>query len=344
MQKNINVGLAFVAAAALLLALFAAFNVGNVPEARGTQNFGAATFGGAVNASRGITVTENISAGTGLQAAGDSIFWSDLTVDDDFYVDGNADLDGALDVDDNTDLDDTQVDGEFEVTGTSILTGEVTTGGDMTIGDDLEVTDDLTVNGDLYVTGYQWITATTMITGNTSVAGGITATENISAGTGIQAGGASYFWDNLGVEDDLDVGGNTDLDDTQVDGEFEVTGTSLLTGTVTAVGNVLVGDWLVAIEQTACVVFAGSSITPTGMYQPITSEAVVTTSTSIAIVDGVTIGQLLILINENAADAITVDDGGNTRLSGDAVLGPDDTLMLIWDGADWVEIAQANNT
>jgi len=180
--------------------------------------------------------------------------------------------------------------------------------------------------------------------GSVAVGGGITATENISVGTAIQVAGHSYYWDSVNIEDNLDVGGNTDLDDTQVDGEFEVTGTSLLTGTVTAVGNVLIGDWLVAVEQTACVVEAGTSITPTGMYQPITSEAVVTTSTSIAIVDGTVVGQLLILINENAADAITVDDGGNTRLSGDAVLGPDDTLMLIWDGADWVEIAQANNT
>ena len=50
------------------------------------------------------------------------------------------------------------------------------------------------------------------------------------------------------------------------------------------------------------------------------------------------------MVNENASDAITIDDGANTRLSGNAVLGNDDSLMLIWDGADWLEIAQADTT
>jgi len=103
-------------------------------------------------------------------------------------------------------------------------------------------------------------------------------------------------------------------------------------------------EFLAAEEQTVVVVGAGYSITPTGTYQPITSTARVTTSTSCAVISGTVNGQLLILVNENAADLITIDDGANTHLSGDALLGNDDTLMLIWDGADWLEIAQANNT
>jgi len=103
-------------------------------------------------------------------------------------------------------------------------------------------------------------------------------------------------------------------------------------------------EFLAAEEQAVVVVGSGLSITPTGTYQPITSTAWVTTSTSCAIISGTVEGQLLILVNENASDAITIDDAANTRLSGDAVLGNDDTLMLIWDGADWLEIAQADNT
>lgn len=103
-------------------------------------------------------------------------------------------------------------------------------------------------------------------------------------------------------------------------------------------------EFMAAAEQAAVVVTSGSTITPTGTYQPLTSTGAQTTSTSEAIADGTVIGQLLILVNENASSAITIDDGGNTKLSGDAVLGADDTLMLIWDGADWLEIAQSDNT
>ena len=98
------------------------------------------------------------------------------------------------------------------------------------------------------------------------------------------------------------------------------------------------------VEATPVAVTSGGTITATATYQPITSSGAVTTSTSTAIADGVKIGQILILVNENGSDVITIDDGGNTKLSGDAVLGAKDTLMLIWDGTDWVELAQANNT
>jgi len=98
------------------------------------------------------------------------------------------------------------------------------------------------------------------------------------------------------------------------------------------------------VEATPVVVSAGSTITALGTYQPLTSSGAVTTSTTTAIADGVKVGQILILVNENGSDVITIDDGGNTKLSGDAVLGAGDTLFLIWDGADWLEIAQANNT
>ena len=103
-------------------------------------------------------------------------------------------------------------------------------------------------------------------------------------------------------------------------------------------------EFVGATEQSAVVVTEGSTITPTGTYQPLTSSGAVTTSTSIAIADGSFVGQLLILVNENGSDEITIDNGGNTHLSADIVLGNDDTLMLLWDGADWLEIGGANNS
>jgi hypothetical protein len=99
-----------------------------------------------------------------------------------------------------------------------------------------------------------------------------------------------------------------------------------------------------AAEQTPLVLTEGGTITPTGTYQPITSATAITTSATTAIANGVKNGQLLILVNENASDAIIVKDSANTHLSGDLTLGNDDTLMLIWDGADWLEIGTSNNS
>ena len=103
-------------------------------------------------------------------------------------------------------------------------------------------------------------------------------------------------------------------------------------------------EFLAAEEQTALVIGAGETITPTGTYQPLTSAAAVTTSAVTAIADGAVNGQLLILANENITDTIIIKNGANTHLSGDITLGNDDTLTLMWDGADWLGIATMDNS
>ena len=109
-------------------------------------------------------------------------------------------------------------------------------------------------------------------------------------------------------------------------------------------GVVTISAFTAFAEGSVVVVTEGSTITPTGTYQPISSASGVTTSTSTAIADGTKVGQILILVNENASDVIVIDNGGNTHLSADISLGNDDTLMLIWDGADWLELATSNNS
>ena len=124
------------------------------------------------------------------------------------------------------------------------------------------------------------------------------------------------------------------------------TGLTVMSGgsTITA-GQVDIGDWLNLAAQTAVVVGAGGTITPTGVYQLLTSAGVVTTSTSNAVADGAETGDVLILRNANAADAITVDGvGGNVECKTDKALGPGDTLMLIWNGADWNCLSLSDNS
>lgn len=109
--------------------------------------------------------------------------------------------------------------------------------------------------------------------------------------------------------------------------------------------DVMAGGYFAAGEQSVCVVGTQFSITPTGTYQPITSTAAVSTSLTTAIISGTVNGQLLILANENATDAITIVDGANTKLGGDKVLtgGEGDNIYLVWDGADWLCIGYNDN-
>ena len=107
-------------------------------------------------------------------------------------------------------------------------------------------------------------------------------------------------------------------------------------------GNVQFEDFFGGEEGDALVLTEGATITPISSYSPITASAAVTTSTTTAIYSGTTTGDLLWIVNESANDII-IDDAANTNLSGNTTLGTADTLLLMWDGTDWLELGQADN-
>ena len=185
---------------------------------------------------------------------------------------------------------------------------------------DVETVDDVIVGDDCTVAGLATVGETLDVTGASDFTGEMTLVNVTASGT-------------------LDVAGVSTLA-----GPVDATGALTVTGVTTLASNVTAGGYFGLGEQTFISVTAGLSITPTSSYIGLRSAEAVTTGTTTAITDGDFVGQVLILVNENASDAITIDDGGNTQLSGDAVLGEGDTLMVIWDGADWLEVAQANNT
>lgn len=116
-----------------------------------------------------------------------------------------------------------------------------------------------------------------------------------------------------------------------------------VTDDLAVTGLMTVGEYGIYTEQTAVVVTEGNPITPTGTYQPINSASAVTTSTTCAVYSGTVNGQVVFLVNENASDAIIVDDGANTDLGGNVTLGAGDILKLLWDGANWLGLGTANN-
>ena len=77
----------------------------------------------------------------------------------------------------------------------------------------------------------------------------------------------------------------------------------------------------------------------------------VTLSATTAISDGKTAGDMLILEGRSNTYTVTVPNCANTVLGtgvacpnpSNRILGEDDILSLIWNGADWVEIGWANN-
>ena len=141
----------------------------------------------------------------------------------------------------------------------------------------------------------------------------------VMAGQGEQAitGSSVTGFTSVNVEQDLAVG-----DD--------------LTALDAAIGDLTADDWLILTPSTVISVTSGGIITPTGTLQGLTSGSAVTTSTSTAIANGTTSGQLLILFNKNTSDAITIDGAGaNVECGGNQALGPTDHLVLQWQTDDW---------
>ena len=60
---------------------------------------------------------------------------------------------------------------------------------------------------------------------------------------------------------------------------------------------------------------------------------------------GVVAGQIIVLKAENTARSIVAKDGtGNLKLSGDFTMdNTEDTLMLVYDGSNWLEVTRSNN-
>ena len=109
-------------------------------------------------------------------------------------------------------------------------------------------------------------------------------------------------------------------------------------GNVVSTTSLRVGTKFKLTKMTRVVVTDGSTITPLGTNQPISSTA--NTGTS-AIAAGVA-GDVLYLVNVGSS-TITLTDTGTLKLGGNRALGVTDGISLMYDGTNWVETAFANN-
>lgn len=100
------------------------------------------------------------------------------------------------------------------------------------------------------------------------------------------------------------------------------------------------------LAQQSATVTATFVITPTAPYIVMTSNAAYTSSTSTPIITTTaTAGQILILRNGNASDALVIDGtGGTVECKADVSLGASDTLTLIYNGSKWNCVAGYDNS
>lgn len=118
-----------------------------------------------------------------------------------------------------------------------------------------------------------------------------------------------------------------------------IAGDDLVAGDDATIADNLTTADLYATQSSSQTITFGGTITPTGMYHQITAAAARGTS-SVAGVD--TAGRVVVLVNVGS-NTITLTDTGTLRLSGNIALGQFDSLTLLSDGANWVQVSTANN-
>lgn len=113
---------------------------------------------------------------------------------------------------------------------------------------------------------------------------------------------------------------------------------ALSSADLTVSDDATVADLYVA-QQTAQTIIDGGTITPTGTYHQITAAAARGTS-SVAGVS--TAGRVVTLVNVGS-NTITLTDTGTLKLSGNAALGQYDSLVLLSDGTNWIQLSKTDN-
>jgi hypothetical protein len=109
------------------------------------------------------------------------------------------------------------------------------------------------------------------------------------------------------------------------------------------VGGTVKIDEFFALTRTVQTPVNGSTLTPASSYIALVPDAAVTLSATTAISGGSQLGQILILEGRSDANTVTVPDNANTKLAASRTLGINDTLILMWNAIDWIELSYTSN-
>jgi len=172
-------------------------------------------------------------------------------------------------------------------------------------------------------------------TGNSNVFLGVGAGASNINGSGNVFVGSGAGADEPGSNKLYISNANVDSTQALIYGKFDKK-TLKMNSTVT-IGN------FYSLDKQSISVYSSYTITPTKSYALLTSSSATTLNTTTAIQDGSVEGQVLILMGTSDTNTITINDDANTILGANRTLGLNDTMMLIWNGSDWVEISYSNN-
>ncbi len=224
--------------------------------------------------------------------------------------------------------------------------------------------------GGTVLNAYGLYVATPVATGTINTAYGLYVNTQNAAATnyGIYvAGGQSYFGADVDVNgkvtstatDDGD-GATTlttkgwveaklaavpdDMGDHTATTTLDMNGNSIVNADdITTTGTITIGEFL-TVEQGTQTVNSFATLTPTKSYYKVEGNGgAVSFNATTAIADGTTAGQVLILEGNHDTNSVQLPDNANTKLDGSFTIGNGDSIMLIWNGADWIEISRSNN-
>lgn len=107
----------------------------------------------------------------------------------------------------------------------------------------------------------------------------------------------------------------------------------------TGISSLKLSGGLTLAPGAATTLTDGATFAPSRAAHPLDSAGDVGVSLAAG---SATAGDLLLLYN-TADTTITITDTGTAKLAGDAGLGQHDALLLIYDGAHWIELARSDN-
>ena len=120
-------------------------------------------------------------------------------------------------------------------------------------------------------------------------------------------------------------------------GNLTITGAASVSSNLTVTGVGILSTRARLTAQTVLTVTNGAAFTATGVYQGIIAGSEVTPTITAG-----TAGDLLIIVN-TGTNVVNLADTGTAKLTAAFAMGQYDSLTLLADGTNWIEIARANN-
>ena len=154
----------------------------------------------------------------------------------------------------------------------------------------------------------------------------------------VMAGSASNL---LGAVPAAQLSGN--IPDAQLSTNIARLSTNQVFNGSNTMGSLTVGGPL-SLAPSNVVPGDGTTLTSSRSFLRLNPSSPVTLNGTTAISNGSTVGSILILQGMHDVNTVTVPDNANVQVpSFSRVLGLNDTLTLIWNGTDWVEVSFTNN-